>query len=92
LRVFLKDPPVLLMDEATSALDTLSERAVQESLERLARRRTTVVIAHRLSTIRNTRRILVLTEAGVVEQGTHTMLLAQGGVYAQLYHAQLALE
>ena len=86
-RVFLKDPPVLIFDEATSALDAHSERVVQESLERLAQRRTTLVIAHRLSTVRKAGRILVLDENGVCEQGTHQELLALGGVYAGLYQA-----
>jgi ATP-binding cassette, subfamily B, bacterial len=84
-RVFLKNPPVLIFDEATSALDNESERMVQESLERLANGRTTIVIAHRLSTIRNAERIIVLTQGGIVEQGTHEALLVRGGVYAHLY-------
>jgi ATP-binding cassette subfamily B protein len=87
-RVFLKDPPVLIFDEATSSLDNESERVVQESLERLARNRTTFVIAHRLSTIRNAKRILVLTDRGIEEQGTHEELIAQAGIYAQLYAMQ----
>lgn len=85
-RVFLKNPPILIFDEATSALDNESERVVQESLEHLAKNRTTFVIAHRLSTIRNAQNILVLTEDGIAEQGTHESLLAQGGVYEKLYH------
>lgn len=87
-RVFLKNPAILIFDEATSALDNESERAVQESMERLAQNRTTLVIAHRLSTIRNAGRILVLTEDGIQEQGTHQDLLAQGGIYATLYNLQ----
>lgn len=86
-RVFLKNPPILIFDEATSALDNESEKVVQESLENLAKNRTTFVIAHRLSTIRNAQRIIVLTEEGVAEEGTHTELLEKGGVYAQLYKA-----
>jgi ATP-binding cassette subfamily B protein len=85
-RVFLKNPPILIFDEATSALDNQSEQIVQESLEHLAKNRTTLVIAHRLSTIRNAQRILVLTEDGIAEQGTHEELLAMGGVYSKLYH------
>lgn len=88
-RAFLKNPPILIFDEATSALDNESERVVQESLEKLARDRTTFVIAHRLSTIRNARRILVLTEEGIAEEGTHKDLLAKGGVYARLCEAGL---
>ncbi|MFN8413882.1 MAG: ABC transporter ATP-binding protein [Anaerolineales bacterium] len=87
-RVFLKNPPILILDEATSALDNESERAVQESLEQLAKNRTTLVIAHRLSTIRNARRILVLTENGISEEGTHQELISQNGVYSNLYNLQ----
>ena len=84
-RVFLKNPPILIFDEATSALDNESENIVKESLERLAKNRTTLVIAHRLSTIRNAERILVLTENGIEESGTHDELMRKNGVYASLY-------
>ncbi|MCC8104167.1 MAG: ABC transporter ATP-binding protein/permease [Clostridiales bacterium] len=84
-RVFLKNPPILIFDEATSALDNESERIVQQSLEKLAKGRTTFVIAHRLSTIRNAQKILVLTPKGIEEQGTHEELLAKNGVYTKLY-------
>lgn len=87
-RVFLKNPPVLIFDEATSALDNESEKIVQHSLESLAKNRTTFVIAHRLSTIRNAQRILVLTEDGIAEEGSHEELLAKGGIYAGLYQMQ----
>jgi len=87
-RVFLKDPPVLIFDEATSSLDNESERVVQESLEELARNRTTFVIAHRLSTIRNAGRILVLSDQGIEEEGTHEELLRLEGTYARLYQLQ----
>lgn len=85
-RVFLKNPPILIFDEATSALDNESERIVQESLEKLAKNRTTFVIAHRLTTIQNAEKILVLTEEGIAESGTHEELLQQGGIYEKLYH------
>ena len=87
-RVFLKNPPILIFDEATSALDNESEKIVQDSLEHLAKNRTTLVIAHRLSTIRNAKRILVLTEDGIAEEGTHEELMAKNGVYANFYHIQ----
>ncbi|MEG0109401.1 MAG: ATP-binding cassette domain-containing protein, partial [Lachnospiraceae bacterium] len=85
-RVFLKNPPILIFDEATSALDNESEQIVQQSLEALAKNRTTFVIAHRLSTIRGAGRILVLTEQGIVEEGTHEELINRKGVYESLYH------
>lgn len=85
-RVFLKNPPVLIFDEATSALDNESEQVVQHSLESLAKNRTTFVIAHRLTTIRNAGRIMVLSEEGIAEEGTHEELLDRKGVYEALYH------
>ena len=88
-RAFLKNPPILIFDEATSALDNESEKVVQESLEKLAKDRTTFVIAHRLSTIRNARRILVLTAEGIAEEGTHEELMEKDGVYAGLIKAGL---
>lgn len=85
-RVFLKNPPILILDEATSALDNESERWIQQSLEELSRDRTTITIAHRLSTIRNADEIIVITEDGIAERGTHESLLAQGGIYAHYYN------
>ncbi len=85
-RVFLKNPPILIFDEATSALDNESEQVVQKSLEGLAKQRTTFVIAHRLTTIRNAQKILVLTEDGIAEEGTHEELLQKKGIYEALYH------
>ena len=87
-RVFLKNPPILIFDEATSALDNESEQVVQKSLEELAKDRTTFVIAHRLSTIRNAKRILVLTDNGIEEEGTHEELMSKKGVYESLYQMQ----
>jgi len=87
-RVFLKNPPILIFDEATSSLDNESEKVIQDSLEALAANRTTIVIAHRLSTIRNAKRIVVLTENGIEEQGAHEELLARNGKYAHLYNMQ----
>ena len=84
-RVFLKNPAILIFDEATSALDNESEKIVQQSMEALAKGRTTFVIAHRLSTIRNAQKILVLTSKGIEEQGTHEELLKKNGIYAKLY-------
>ena len=91
-RVFLKNPPILIFDEATSSLDNESEKAVQNALEKLIKNRTTMVIAHRLSTIRNAKRILVLTDNGIEEQGTHKELIELNGVYANLYNMQLRIE
>lgn len=90
-RVFLKNPEILIFDEATSALDNESERVVQESLEKLAKNRTTFVIAHRLTTIQNAQKILVLTEDGIAESGTHEELLEKGGIYEKLYHMHGAM-
>ena len=85
-RVFLKNPPILLLDEATSALDNESEKLVQESLERLAKGRTTLTIAHRLTTLRNADKIVVLTEEGIAEQGSHKELMQKDGIYANMYN------
>ncbi|MCT7373751.1 ABC transporter ATP-binding protein [Chelativorans salis] len=90
-RAFLKDPSVLIFDEATSALDNESERAVQAALLDLTEGRTTIVIAHRLSTVRKADRILVLTEEGIAEQGTHDTLISADGAYANLYKAQASI-
>ncbi|MDD3243779.1 MAG: ABC transporter ATP-binding protein [Eubacteriales bacterium] len=87
-RAFLKNPPILILDEATSALDNETERKVQQALFALSRGRTTLVIAHRLSTIKNADEIIVLTDEGVKEQGSHETLYAQGGIYTRLYDAQ----
>ena len=89
--MFLKNPPIIIFDEATSSLDNESEKAVQESMERLANNRTTLVIAHRLSTIRNAQRIVMLTEDGIDEQGTHHELLAMNGTYANLHNLQAVI-
>ena len=85
-RVFLKNPPILILDEATSALDNESERWIQQSLEELSKNRTTITIAHRLSTIRNADEIIVITEDGIAERGTHKSLLRQNGIYAHYYN------
>ena len=85
-RVFLKNPPILILDEATSALDNESERIVQESLDELAKGRTVFTIAHRLTTIKNADEILVLTENGIEERGTHSELLEKCGIYYHLYN------
>lgn len=90
-RVFLKNPPIIIFDEATSSLDNESERAVQDSLEQLTANRTMIVIAHRLSTVRHAQRILVLTDNGIEEQGTHDELIALNGTYANLYNMQLRI-
>lgn len=90
-RVFLKNPPIIIFDEATSSLDNESEKAIKDSLEKLTEHRTTIVIAHRLSTVRNAQKILVLTNKGIAEQGTHEELIALDGNYANLYNMQLKL-
>ena len=84
-RVFLKNPPILILDEATSALDNKSEFIVQESLENLAKGRSSLTIAHRLTTVQNADLILVLTEDGIIERGTHQELMEQKGYYYNLY-------
>ena len=85
-RVFLKNPPILILDEATSALDNESERWIQKSLEELSKNRTTITIAHRLSTIRDADEIIVITEDGIAERGTHAKLLEKNGLYAAYYN------
>lgn len=87
-RVFLKNPSILILDEATSSLDNATELAIQKSIERLAKDRTTVIIAHRLSTIKNADEIIVLEESGIIERGNHEELVKANGVYSDLYHAQ----
>ncbi|MDR1128499.1 MAG: ABC transporter ATP-binding protein/permease [Treponema sp.] len=87
-RIFLKNPPILILDEATSALDTATEQKIQRALEKLSRGRTTLIIAHRLSTVRNADSIIVLDDRGILQRGRHEELLAEGGLYADLYKAQ----
>lgn len=87
-RMFLKNPPILILDEATSALDTETEQIIQQSLAELSEGRTTLVIAHRLATIKNADRIIVVTEDGISEQGSHNELLETGGIYSRLHNAQ----
>ena len=86
--MFLKNPAILIFDEATSALDNESEKVVQDTLESLATNRTTIVIAHRLSTIRNAQKILVLTDNGIEEEGSHKELMEKNGIYRNLYDMQ----
>ena len=86
-RVFLKNPPILILDEATSALDNDSERLVQKSLEELAKGRTTLTIAHRLTTIKNADKIIVLTDEGIMESGTHSELIEKNGIYSKYYRS-----
>lgn len=87
-RMFLKNPPILILDEATSALDTETEQVIQESLNSLAEGRTTLIIAHRLATIKHATRIVVMSENGILEEGTHEVLMAKNGHYRKLYDAQ----
>ena len=89
--VFLKDPPILILDEATSALDNTTEIYIQQSLDELCRGRTTLVVAHRLTTIKNADEILVITDHGIEEKGTHEELLAKGGMYADLWNVSLRM-
>jgi ABC-type transport system involved in Fe-S cluster assembly fused permease/ATPase subunit len=89
-RTLLKNPPILVLDEATSALDSRTEQAIQETLDRIAESRTTIMIAHRLSTIVDADQIIVLDQGRVVERGTHPQLLARGGLYAELWARQAA--
>ena len=91
-RVFIKNPPIIVLDEATSALDNESEQYIKHSLSELTKGRTTFTIAHRLSTIRNADRIIVLTDKGIEEQGTHSELLNKGGIYKKLYELSVDLE
>ena len=87
-RAILKDPPVLILDEATASVDNETEAAIQRSLERITRHRTTIVVAHRLSTVRHADRIVVLDHGQLVEQGDHQGLLEQDGIYARLWKVQ----
>lgn len=90
-RMFLKNPAILILDEATSALDTETEMKIQEALNRLSKGRTTLVIAHRLATIKDADKIVVVTEEGIKETGSHEALLAKKGAYSELYAAQFGL-
>ena len=91
-RVFLKNPAILILDEATSALDNTTELLIQEALDELCKGRTTLVVAHRLSTIKGADKIVVLTEEGIQEEGTHQQLLERDGLYTRLYNSQFAAQ
>ena len=86
--MFLKNPQILILDEATSALDNITELQVQQSLDRLSAGRTTLIVAHRLSTVRNADEIIVLTDEGIEERGTHEELIEKSGIYSKLYNTQ----
>ena len=87
-RIFLKNPKILILDEATSALDTITEERIQRSFDELSVGRTTIVIAHRLATVKNADRIVLIDDGRIAEEGTHSELLALGGMYAKLYNTQ----
>ena len=91
-RAILKNPPILILDEATSALDTVTEKLVQEALNRVMANRTVFAIAHRLSTIRNANRIIVLENGRIAEAGTHDELMAKHGIHCKLYNTQFQLD
>ena len=90
-RIFLKNPPILILDEATSSLDSVTESKIQRAFDELAKGRTTLIIAHRLSTIRSASRIMVISEGKLIETGSHDELMQKGGVYAELYRTQTEL-
>ena len=87
-RVFIKNPPILILDEATSALDNATEKMISESLNELAVGRTTIVVAHRLSTVKKADEIIVITDEGIKERGSHDELIEIGGIYKELYDYQ----
>ena len=91
-RTLLKNPPILVLDEATSALDTLTEREIKESLNSLAKKRTTIIIAHRLSTVVEANKILVLDKGKIIEQGTHKQLIRKKGLYADMWSTQQTIK
>ena len=91
-RIFLKNPPILILDEATSALDSVTEAKIQKAFDNLSKGRTTLIIAHRLSTIRSAGRIIAIADGVITECGTHQELLESGGIYADLYRTQNAIQ
>ena len=90
-RLFLKNPPIIILDEATSSLDNITEKLIQEAFDRLLTNKTSIIIAHRLSTIKNSDRIIVLGKEGIIEEGTHNELIKQEGYYNKLYNASVQI-